>query len=151
MLSTSDAQPGGVRTDPTLGNTATGYGHVMLVLIYQSTDGVAAATTGWHRSRTRSTASNAGPSNATGCDGDTITFPCRPRLYRTCVAQVGGTCTASGSDLYQQHEIEPAQVVASLYTASCVSLELSANWDHLQHGSRWLHAAGHRTGSSRWQ
>src|SRR6185369_9300776 len=89
--------PGGV-TDPTPGNnsaTDTDTLAPQADLAVTKTDGVTAATPGGSVTYTI-TASNAGPSNATGA---TVadTFPASETCTWTCVGAGGGTCTASGS------------------------------------------------------
>ena len=91
------AAPGGV-TDPTPGNnSATDSDTIALQadLAITKTDGVAAATPGGSVTYTI-TASNAGPSNATGA---TVadTFPASLAATWTCVGAGGGTCTAAGA------------------------------------------------------
>ena len=89
--------PGG-GTDPTPGNnSATDSDTVgaQADLAITKTDGVTAATAGGSVTYTI-TASNAGPSNATGA---TVadTFPASLTCTWTCVGAGGGTCTAAGS------------------------------------------------------
>jgi uncharacterized repeat protein (TIGR01451 family) len=91
------AAPAGV-TDPTPGNnSATDSDTVALSadLAITKTDGVTSVTAGGSTIYTI-TASNAGPSNATGA---TIadTFPASETCTWTCSGAGGGTCTASGS------------------------------------------------------
>ncbi len=91
------AAPGGV-TDPTPGNnsaTDTDTLSASADLSITKTDGVTSATPGGSVTYTI-TASNAGPSNATGA---TVadTFPASLTCTWTCVGAGGGTCTASGS------------------------------------------------------
>jgi len=92
------AAPGGV-TDPTPGNNAATDSDTLAPqadLSITKTDGVTAVTPGGSVTYTI-TASNAGPSNATGA---TVadTFPAvLTGVTWTCVGAGGGTCTASGS------------------------------------------------------
>jgi trimeric autotransporter adhesin len=89
--------PGGV-TDPTPGNNSATDSDTLSSsadLAITVTDGVTTATPGGSVTYTI-TASNAGPSNATGA---TVadTFPASLTVTWTCVGAGGGTCTASGS------------------------------------------------------
>jgi uncharacterized repeat protein (TIGR01451 family) len=91
------AAPGGV-TDPTPGNNSATDSDTIGAsadLSITKTDGVTTATPGGSVTYTI-TASNAGPSNATGA---TVadTFPASLTCTWTCVGAGGGTCTASGS------------------------------------------------------
>jgi uncharacterized repeat protein (TIGR01451 family) len=91
------AAPGGV-TDPTPGNNSATDSDTLGAqadLAITKTDGVTTATAGGSVTYTI-TASNAGPSNATGA---TVadTFPASLTAAWTCVGAGGGTCTASGS------------------------------------------------------
>ena len=89
--------PAGV-TDPTPGNNSATDSDTLGAsadLAITKTDGVTTATAGGSVTYTI-TASNAGPSNATGA---TVadTFPASLTCTWTCVGAGGGTCTASGS------------------------------------------------------
>ncbi len=89
--------PAGV-TDPTPGNNSANDSDTLsgsADLSITKTDGVTTATAGGSSTYTI-TASNAGPSNATGA---TVadTFPASLTCTWTCVGAGGGTCTASGS------------------------------------------------------
>ncbi|MFA6957477.1 MAG: DUF11 domain-containing protein, partial [Thermoanaerobaculia bacterium] len=89
--------PGGV-TDPTPGNNSATDSDTLAAqadLAIAKTDGVTTATPGGSVTYTI-TASNAGPSNASG---STVadTFPASLTATWTCVGAGGGTCTASGS------------------------------------------------------
>jgi len=91
------AAPGGV-TDPVPGNnsaTDTDTLGASADLAITVTDGVTTATPGGSVTYTI-TASNAGPSNATGA---TVadTFPASLTCSWTCIGAAGGTCTASGA------------------------------------------------------
>jgi uncharacterized repeat protein (TIGR01451 family) len=110
--------PGGV-TDPTPGNnsatdTDTLAGSADLAIT--KTDGVTTATAGGSVTYTI-TASNAGPSNATGA---TVadTFPASLTCNWTCVGAGGGTCTASGTGNLNDTVNLPAGGSVT-YTASC--------------------------------
>jgi uncharacterized repeat protein (TIGR01451 family) len=112
------AAPGSV-TDPTPGNnsatdTDTLAGSADLSIT--KTDGVTAVTAGGSTTYTI-TASNAGPSNATGA---TVadTFPASLTCTWTCVGAGGGTCTASGSGNLNDTVNLPAGGSVT-YTASC--------------------------------
>jgi len=112
------AAPGGV-TDPTPGNnsaTDTDTLSASADLAITKTDGVTSATPGGSVTYTI-TASNAGPSNATGA---TIadTFPASQTCTWTCVGAGGGTCTASGSGNINNTVNLPAGGSVT-YTASC--------------------------------
>ena len=89
--------PAGV-TDPTPGNNSATDSDTLAAsadLAITKTDGVTTATPGGSVTYTI-TASNAGPSNATGA---TVadTFPASLTCTWTCAGAGGGTCTASGS------------------------------------------------------
>ncbi|HLX23944.1 MAG TPA: DUF11 domain-containing protein [Usitatibacter sp.] len=91
------AAPGGV-TDPNPGNNSATDSDTLAAsadLAITVTDGVTTATAGGSVTYTI-TASNAGPSNATGA---TVadTFPASLTVTWTCVGAGGGTCTASGA------------------------------------------------------
>ncbi len=91
------AAPGGV-TDPTPGNNSATDSDTLGAsadLSITKTDGVTTATAGGSTTYTI-TASNAGPSNATGA---TVadTFPASLTCNWTCVGAGGGTCTAAGA------------------------------------------------------
>jgi uncharacterized repeat protein (TIGR01451 family) len=110
--------PAGV-TDPTPGNnsaTDTDSLGASADLAITKTDGVTAATPGGSVTYTI-TASNAGPSNATGA---TVadTFPASLTCTWTCVGAGGGTCTASGSGNINGTVNLPAGGSVT-YTASC--------------------------------
>ncbi len=110
--------PGGV-TDPTPGNnsaTDTDTLGASADLAITKTDGVTTATPGGSVTYTI-TASNAGPSNATGA---TVadTFPASLTCTWTCVGAGGGTCTASGSGNINGTVNLPSGGSVT-YTASC--------------------------------
>jgi uncharacterized repeat protein (TIGR01451 family) len=110
--------PAGV-TDPTPGNnsaTDTDTLSAQADLSITKTDGVTSATPGGSATYTI-TASNAGPSNATGA---TVadTFPAALTCTWTCVGAGGGTCTASGSGNINGTVNLPAGG-STTYTASC--------------------------------
>ena len=91
------AAPGGV-TDPVPGNNSATDSDTVAAsadLAITKTDGVTTATPGGSVTYTI-TASNAGPSNATGA---TVadTFPASLTVTWTCVGAGGGTCTAAGA------------------------------------------------------
>ncbi|MFY9821833.1 MAG: DUF11 domain-containing protein [Thermoanaerobaculia bacterium] len=110
--------PAGV-TDPTPGNNSAtdsdGLGATADLSITK-TDGVTTATPGGSVTYTI-TASNAGPSNATGA---TVadTFPASLTCTWTCVGAGGGTCTASGSGNINDSANLPSGGSVT-YTASC--------------------------------
>ncbi|MDC8012782.1 DUF11 domain-containing protein [Tahibacter soli] len=112
------AAPGGV-TDPTPGNNSATDSDTLSAsadLSITKTDGVTTATPGGSVTYTI-TASNAGPSNATGA---TVadTFPASETCTWTCVGAGGGTCTASGSgNITDTVNLPSAGSVT--YTASC--------------------------------
>ncbi len=110
--------PAGV-TDPTPGNnsaTDTDTLGASADLAITKTDGVTTANAGGSVTYTI-TASNAGPSNATGA---TVadTFPASLTCTWTCVGAGGGTCTASGSGNINGTVNLPAGGSVT-YTASC--------------------------------
>ena len=110
--------PGGL-TDPTPGNnsaTDTDTLGASADLAITKTDGVTTATPGGSVTYTI-TASNAGPSNATGA---TVadTFPASLTCTWTCVGAGGGMCTASGSGSINGSVNLPAGGSVT-YTASC--------------------------------
>ena len=110
--------PGGV-TDGTLGNnTAIDTDTIgrSADLAITKTDGVTSATPGGSVTYTI-TASNSGPSNATG---STVadTFPASLTCTWTCVGAGGGTCTASGSGNINDTVNLPSGG-STTYTASC--------------------------------
>jgi len=112
------AAPAGV-TDPTPGNnsaTDTDALGASADLVITKTDGVTSATPGGNVTYTI-TASNAGPSNATGA---TVadTFPAVQTCTWTCVGAGGGTCTASGSGNIA-HTVNLPAGGSVTYTASC--------------------------------
>jgi len=112
------AVPAGV-TDPTPGNnsaTDTDTLAQQADLAITNTDGVTTATPGGSVTYTI-TASNAGPSNASGA---TVvdTFPPALTCTWTCVGAGGGTCTASGSGNISDTINLPAGG-STIYTASC--------------------------------
>ncbi|HVH34525.1 MAG TPA: Ig-like domain repeat protein, partial [Tahibacter sp.] len=112
------AAPGGV-TDPTPGNNSATDTDTLAAsadLAITKTDGVTSATPGGSVTYTI-TASNAGPSNATG---STVadTFPATQTCTWTCVGAGGGTCTAAGSGNIADTVNLPAGG-SSTYTASC--------------------------------
>jgi uncharacterized repeat protein (TIGR01451 family) len=112
------AAPAGV-TDPTPGNnsaTDTDTLQASADLSITKTDGVTTATPGGNLTYTI-TASNAGPSNATGA---TVadTFPASLTCTWTCVGAGGGTCTASGSGNINGTVNLPSGGSVT-YTASC--------------------------------
>jgi uncharacterized repeat protein (TIGR01451 family) len=110
--------PAGV-TDPTPGNNSATDSDTLAAsadLAITKTDGVTAATPGGSVTYTI-TASNAGPSNATGA---TVadTFPASLTCTWTCVGAGGGTCTASGSGNINGTVNLPSGGSVT-YTASC--------------------------------
>ena len=110
--------PAGV-TDPTPGNNAATDTDTLTPqadLAITKTDGVTTATPGGSVTYTI-TASNAGPSNATGA---TVadTFPAPLTCTWTCVGAGGGTCTAAGSGNVNDTVNLPAGGSVT-YTASC--------------------------------
>jgi uncharacterized repeat protein (TIGR01451 family) len=112
------AAPAGV-TDPTPGNNSATDSDTLGAnadLSITKTDGVTAATPGGSVTYTI-TASNAGPSNATG---STVadTFPASLTCTWTCVGSGGGTCTASGSGNLNDTVNLPSGGSVT-YTASC--------------------------------
>jgi uncharacterized repeat protein (TIGR01451 family) len=112
------AAPAGV-TDPNpANNSATDVDTVtpQTDLSITKTDGVTSATAGGSVTYTI-TASNAGPSNATGANV-TDTFPAELTCTWTCVGAGGGTCTAAGSGNISDTVNLPAGGSIT-YTASC--------------------------------
>jgi uncharacterized repeat protein (TIGR01451 family) len=112
------AAPAGV-TDPTPGNNSATDSDTLTAqadLSITKTDGVTSATPGGSVTYTI-TASNAGPSNATGA---TVadTFPASLTCTWTCVGAGGGTCTASGSGNIADTVNLPAGG-STTHTASC--------------------------------
>jgi uncharacterized repeat protein (TIGR01451 family) len=112
------AAPGGV-TDPAPGNNSATDSDTLGAtadLAITKTDGVTTVTAGGSVTYTL-TASNAGPSNATGA---TVadTFPASLTCTWTCVGAGGGTCTASGSGNLNDTVNLPAGGSVT-YTASC--------------------------------
>ena len=110
--------PAGV-TDPTPGNNSATDSDTLGAsadLAITKTDGVTTATPGGSVTYTI-TASNAGPSNATGA---TVadTFPASLTCTWTCVGAGGGTCTASGSGNINGTVNLPSGASVT-YTASC--------------------------------
>ncbi len=110
--------PAGV-TDPTPGNNSATDSDTIGAsadLSITKTDGVTTATAGGSVTYTI-TASNAGPSNATGA---TVadTFPASLTCTWTCVGAGGGTCTASGSGNINGTVNLPSGGSVT-YTASC--------------------------------
>jgi len=110
--------PAGV-TDPTPGNNSATDSDTLAAqadLAITKTDGVTTATPGGSVTYTI-TASNAGPSNATG---STVadTFPASLTCTWTCVGAGGGTCTASGSGNVNDTVNLPSGGSVT-YTASC--------------------------------
>ncbi len=110
--------PGSV-TDPTPGNNSATDSDTLAAsadLAITKTDGVTTATAGGSVTYTI-TASNAGPSNATGA---TVadTFPASLTCTWTCVGAGGGTCTASGSGNINGTVNLPSGGSVT-YTASC--------------------------------
>jgi uncharacterized repeat protein (TIGR01451 family) len=110
--------PAGV-TDPTPGNNSATDSDTLAAsadLAITKTDGVSTATPGGSVTYTI-TASNAGPSNATGA---TVadTFPASLTCTWTCVGAGGGTCTASGSGNINGTVTLPSGGSVT-YTASC--------------------------------
>jgi uncharacterized repeat protein (TIGR01451 family) len=110
--------PGGV-TDPNSGNdsaTDTDTIGASADLSITKTDGVVAATPGGSTTYTI-TASNAGPSNASGA---TVadTFPASLTCTWTCLGSGGGTCTAAGSGNINDTVNLPSGGSVT-YTASC--------------------------------
>ena len=112
------AAPAGV-TDPTPGNNSATDSDTLNAsadLAITKTDGVTTATPGGSVTYTI-TASNAGPSNASGA---TVadTFPASETCTWTCVGAGGGTCTASGSGTISDSVNLPSGGSVT-YTASC--------------------------------
>ena len=110
--------PGGV-TDPTPGNnsaTDTDTLAAQADLTITKTDGVTTATPGGSTTYTI-TASNAGPSNASGSTVSD-TFPASLTCTWTCVGAGGGTCTASGASNINDTANLPSGGSVT-YTASC--------------------------------
>jgi len=112
------AAPAGV-TDPTPGNNSATDSDTLAAssdLSITKTDGVTTVTAGGSTTYTI-TASNAGPSNATGA---TVadTFPASLTCSWTCVGAGGGTCTAAGSGNINDTVNLPAGG-STTYTASC--------------------------------
>ncbi len=110
--------PGGV-TDPTPGNNSATDSDTLAAqadLSITKTDGVTTATPGGSVTYTI-TASNAGPSNATGATV-TDTFPASLTCTWTCVGAGGGTCTAAGSGNINDTVNLPSGGSVT-YTASC--------------------------------
>jgi len=112
------AAPGGV-TDPTPGNNSATDSDTLAAsadLAITKTDGVTTAAPGSSVTYTV-TASNAGPSNATGA---TVadTFPASLTCTWTCAGSGGGTCTAAGSGNINNSVNLPAGGSVT-YTASC--------------------------------
>src|SRR4051794_36243792 len=112
------AAPGGV-TDPTPGNNSATDTDTLAAsadLAITKTDGVTTATPGGSVTYTI-TASNAGPSNATG---STVadTFPASLTCTWTCVGAGGGPCPASGSGNINNTVNLPVGGSVT-YTASC--------------------------------
>jgi uncharacterized repeat protein (TIGR01451 family) len=110
--------PGGV-TDPTPGNNSATDSDTLAAsadLAITKTDGVTTATAGGSVTYTI-TASNSGPSNATGA---TVadTFPASLTCTWTCAGAGGGTCTASGSGNLNDTVNLPVGGSVT-YTASC--------------------------------
>jgi uncharacterized repeat protein (TIGR01451 family) len=110
--------PAGV-TDPTPGNNSATDSDTLGAsadLSITKTDGVTTATAGGSVTYTI-TASNAGPSNATGA---TVadTFPASLTCTWTCAGAGGGTCTASGSGNLSDSVNLPSGGSVT-YTASC--------------------------------
>jgi uncharacterized repeat protein (TIGR01451 family) len=106
-------------TDPTPGNNSATDVDALGAsadLSITKTDGVASATPGGNVTYTI-TASNAGPSNATGASV-ADTFPASLTCTWTCVSAGGGTCTAAGSGNIADTVNLPAGGSAT-YTASC--------------------------------
>jgi uncharacterized repeat protein (TIGR01451 family) len=111
------AAPGGV-TDPTPGNNSATDSDTLAAqadLAITKTDGVTTATPGGSVTYTI-TASNSGPSDASGMVSDT--FPASLTCTWTCVGAGGGTCTASGSGNIGDTTNLPAGGSVT-YTASC--------------------------------
>src|SRR4029077_6656729 len=111
--------PGGV-TDPTPGNNSATDSDALGAqadLAVTKTDGVTTATPGGSVTYTI-TASNAGPSSATG---STVAdpFPASLTCTWTCVGAGGGTCTASGSGNLNDTVSLPSGGSVT-YTASCM-------------------------------
>jgi uncharacterized repeat protein (TIGR01451 family) len=110
--------PAGV-TDPTPGNNSATDSDTIGAsanLGITKTDGVTTATPGGSVTYTI-TASNAGPSNATGATAADI-FPASLTCTWTCVGAGGGTCTASGSGNINGTVNLPSGGSVT-YTASC--------------------------------
>ena len=112
------AAPGGV-TDPTPGNnsaTDTDTLTPQADLAITKTDGVTTATPGGSATYTI-TASNAGPSNASGSTVSD-TFPASLTCTWTCAGAGGGACTAAGSGNINDTANLPSGGTVT-YTASC--------------------------------
>jgi uncharacterized repeat protein (TIGR01451 family) len=112
------AAPAGV-TDPTPGNNSATDSDALGAqadLAITKTDGVTAATPGGSVTYTI-TASNAGPSDATGSTVSD-TFPASLTCTWTCVGAGGGTCTAAGSGNINDTVNLPVGGSVT-YTASC--------------------------------
>jgi uncharacterized repeat protein (TIGR01451 family) len=110
--------PAGV-TDPTPGNNSATDSDTLAAqsdLAITKTDGVTTATAGGSVTYTI-TASNSGPSNATGATV-TDTFPASLTCTWTCAGAGGGTCTASGSGNIGDTVNLPSGGSVT-YTASC--------------------------------
>jgi uncharacterized repeat protein (TIGR01451 family)/filamentous hemagglutinin family protein len=110
--------PAGV-TDPAPGNNSATDSDALAAsadLAITKTDGVTTATPGGSVTYTI-TASNAGPSNATGATVADI-FPASLTCTWTCVGAGGGTCTASGSGNINNTVNLPSGGSVT-YTASC--------------------------------
>jgi len=115
---TTVTAPAGV-TDPTPGNNSATDSDTLAAssdLAITKTDGVTTVTAGGSATYTI-TASNAGPSNATGA---TVadTFPASLTCTWTCTGAGGGTCTAAGSGNINGTVNLPAGGSVT-YTASC--------------------------------
>jgi uncharacterized repeat protein (TIGR01451 family) len=118
------AAPGGV-TDPTPGNNSATDTDTLAAsadLAITKTDGVTTATPGGSVTYTI-TASNAGPSAATG---STVadTFPASLTCTWTCAGAGGGTCTASGSGNLNDTVNLPSGGSVT-YTANCTISSLA--------------------------
>jgi uncharacterized repeat protein (TIGR01451 family) len=119
LSNTATVAPPGSVTDPTPGNnsaTDTDTLTPQADLAITKTDGVTTAVPGGSVTYTI-TASNAGPSNATGA---TVadTFPPSETCSWTCVGAGGGTCTASGSGNINNSVNLPSGGSVT-FTASC--------------------------------
>ncbi|HEV7508576.1 MAG TPA: IPTL-CTERM sorting domain-containing protein [Thermoanaerobaculia bacterium] len=119
LSNTATVATGGGVTDPTPGNNSATDSDTLAAsanLGITKTDGVTTATPGGSVTYTI-TASNAGPSNATGA---TVadTFPASLTCTWTCAGAAGGTCTASGTGNIND-TVNLPNGGSVTYTASC--------------------------------